>query len=127
MVKGAKIFWLNISNSFTSIISLTGLGCQSVDIAFKKRQIKVGFFLNLLGLLVGVQYSSRLGLLAIFGNLEFIKKFTFTISVTGLLDNVNVGYACITMGIYVDRIVCLKVRVHWLITSITTYSQLPGI
>ena len=39
-----------------SIISLTGLGCQSVDIAFKKRQIKVGFFLNLLGRLVGAQY-----------------------------------------------------------------------
>ena len=73
-MKGAKIFWLYISNSFTSIISLTGLGCQSVDIAFKKRQIKVGFFLNLLGLLVGVQYSSRLGLLAIFGNLEFVKN-----------------------------------------------------
>ena len=35
------------------IISLTGLGCQSMDIAFKKRQIEVGFFLNLLGLLVG--------------------------------------------------------------------------
>ena len=73
-MKGAKIFWLNISNSFTSIISLAGLGCQSVDIAFKKRQIKVGFFLNLSGLLVSVQYSSRLGLLAIFGNLEFVKN-----------------------------------------------------
>ena len=42
--------------------------------AFKKQQIKVGFFLNLLGLLVGVQYSSRLGLLAIFSNLEFVKN-----------------------------------------------------
>ena len=73
-MKGAKTFCLNISNSFTSIISLTGIGYQSVGIAFKKRQIKVGFFLNLLGLLVGVQYSSRLGLLAIFGNLEFVKN-----------------------------------------------------
>ena len=70
-----KIFFgCNISNSFTSIISLTGLGCQSVDIAFKKQQIKIGFFLNLLGLLVNVQYSSRLGLLAIFSNLEFVKN-----------------------------------------------------
>ena len=49
-----------------SIISLTGLGCQSVDIAFKKRQIKVGFFfLNLLGRLVGAQCSSSFGT---FGN-----------------------------------------------------------
>ena len=44
-----------------SIISLTGLVCQSVDVAFKKRQIKVGFFLNLLGLLVSAQYSSQFG------------------------------------------------------------------
>ena len=73
-MKGAKNFGCDISNSFTSIISLTGLGCQSVDIAFKKQQIKVGFFLNLLGLLVGVQYSSRLGLLAILSNLEFVKN-----------------------------------------------------
>ena len=79
-MKGAKIFWLNFSNSFTSIISLTGLGCQSVDIAFKKQQIKVGFFLNLLGLLVGVQYSSRLGLLAIFGNLELLKIYFYNFS-----------------------------------------------
>ena len=48
-----------------SIISLTSLDCQSVDIAFKKRQIKVGFFLNLLGLLVGAQYSHPFGT---FGN-----------------------------------------------------------
>ena len=48
-----------------SIITLTGLVCQFVDIAFKKRQIKVGFFLNLLGLLVGAQYSSPFGT---FGN-----------------------------------------------------------
>ena len=64
---------------------------------------------------------ARLELLAIFSNLEFGLNFTFTISVTGVVDNVNVGYTCITTGIYVDRIVCLKVRVHWLITSITTY------
>ena len=83
-----------------SIISLTSLDCQSVDIAFKKRQIKGGFFLNLLGLLVGAQYSTLLELLAIFSDLEFGLKFTFTISVTGVVDNVNVGYACITTGIY---------------------------
>ena len=65
---------------------------------------------------------ARLELLAIFSNLKFGLKFTFTISVTGVVDNVNVGYACITTGIYVDRIVCLKVRVHWLIASITIYS-----
>ena len=59
----------------------------------------------------------------IFSNLEFGLKFTFTISVTGVVDNVNVGYACITTGIYVNQIVCLKVRLHWLITSITTYTQ----
>ena len=75
-MKGAKKnFGCNISNSFQSIINLTGLGGQSVDIAFKKRQIKVEIFLNLLGLLVGVQYSSRLGLLAIFSNSEFVKNF----------------------------------------------------
>ena len=96
---------------------------QSVDIAFKKRQIKVGFFLNLLRLLVGAQYSNLLELLAIFSYLDFGLKFTSTISVTGVVDIVNVGYACITTGIYVDRIACLKVRVHLLITSITTYIQ----
>ena len=64
-----------------------------------------------------------LELLTICSNLEFGLKFTFTISVTDVVDNVTVGYACITTGIYMDRIVCLKVRVHWLITSITTYSQ----
>ena len=42
---------------------------------------------------------ARLELLAIFSNLEFGLKFTFTISVTGVVDNVNVGYACITTGI----------------------------
>ena len=63
-------------------------------------------------------------LLAIFSSLEFDLKFTFTISVTGTgVDDVNVGYACITTEICVDRIVCLKVSVYWLITSITTYSQ----
>ena len=66
---------------------------------------------------------ARLELLTIFSDLEFGLKFTFTISVTGVVDNVDVGYAYITTGIYVDRIVCLKVRVHWLITSITTFSQ----
>ena len=66
---------------------------------------------------------ARLELLAFFSNLEFGLKFTFTISVTGVVGNVNVGYTCITKEIYVDRIVRLKVRVHWLITSITTYSQ----
>ena len=66
---------------------------------------------------------ARLELLAIFSNLEFGLKFTFTISVTGVVDNVNVGYACIIMGIYVDRIMRLKVRVHWLIASITTYCR----
>ena len=50
-----------------SVICLPGLGCQSVDIAFKKRQIKVEFFLNLLGLLVGAQYS--------FGNFETFGNF----------------------------------------------------
>ena len=47
---------------------------------------------------------ARLELLAIFSNLEFGLKFTFTISVTGVVDNVNVGYACMGyMWIYVDR------------------------
>ena len=69
-----------------SIISLTGLGCQSVDIAFKKRQIKVGFFLDLLGLLVGAQYSNLFGTFGDFYNLEFGLKFTFTISVSGVVD-----------------------------------------
>ena len=55
---------------------------------------------------------ARLELLAIFSDLEFALKFTFTISVTGVVDNVNVEYACITTGINVDRIVCLKVSVH---------------
>ena len=46
---------------------------------------------------------ARLEPLAIFSNLEFGLKFTFTISVTaGGVDNVNVRYACITMGIYED-------------------------
>ena len=54
---------------------------------------------------------ARLELLTIFSDLEFGLKFTFTISVTGVVDNVDVGYAYITTGIYVDRIVCLKVRV----------------
>ena len=84
-----------------------------MDIACKKQQIKVRFFLNLLGFLVGVDYSNLLGL-------EFGLKFTFTISVSGMVDSVNVGYACITMGINVDQIVCLKMGVHWLITSNTT-------
>ena len=66
---------------------------------------------------------ASLELLTIFKYLECGFKFTFTIAVTGVVDNVNVGYACITTGIYVDRIVCLKKRVHWLITSISRYSQ----
>ena len=48
-----------------SIISLIGLGSQFVDTGFKKRQIKVGFFLNLLRLLVGAQYCNTFGT---FGN-----------------------------------------------------------
>ena len=58
-----------------------------------------------------------------FTYLEFGLKFTCTILVTGVVDNVNVGYACSTMGIYVDQTVCLKMGKHWLITSSTTYSQ----
>ena len=43
-------------------------------------------------------------LLAIFSSLEFDLKFTFTISVTGAgVDDVNVGYACITTEICVDQ------------------------
>ena len=41
-------------------------------------------------------------LLTICSNLEFGLKFTFTISVTDVVDNVTVGYACITTGIYMD-------------------------
>ena len=69
---------------------------------------------------MGFNIPTLLELLAIFSNLEFGFKFTFTISVTAVVDDVNVGYACITTGIYVDQRVCLKVGVHWLITSTTT-------
>ena len=61
----------------------------------------------------------------IFSNLEFGLKFT--ISITGVVDNVNVRNGCIFRGTYVDQIVRLKVGVHWLITSNTTYSQHSGI
>ena len=43
-------------------------------------------------------------LLAIFRMLKVGLNFTFTISVTGTVDHVNVGYASITMGICVDEI-----------------------
>ena len=75
----------------------------------------------------GLNIPTFLKLLAIFSDLKFSLKFAFTISVTGVVNNVNVGYASITTGIYVDRIVCLKVKAHWLITSSTTYRQLRGI
>ena len=44
-----------------SMVSLIGLGFQSLGIAFKKRHIKVGFFLSLKGLLVGVRYFYTFG------------------------------------------------------------------
>ena len=39
-----EIFAVIFQIYFMSVVSLIGLGCQSVDIAFKKQQIKVRFF-----------------------------------------------------------------------------------
>ena len=64
-----------------------------------------------------------LEILAIFSDLDFGLKFTFAISASGVIDNVNVGHAFITTRIYVDQTVCLRVGVHWLVTSSPTYSQ----
>ena len=65
-------------------------------------------------------------LLAIFSYLEFGLKFTFTISVTGVVYNVNVSFACRSMEAHADQLVRRKVEVHWLITS-SNNSQLRGI
>ena len=56
-------------------------------------------------------------------NIYVVNHTSENVNYCRYVDNLNVGYACITTGIYVDRIVCLKVRMHWLITSITTYNQ----
>ena len=104
-------YWLNWS------------GLSVCGYCFQETTDQNRIFFNYWEFWLGFNIPTLLELLAIFSNLECGLKFTFTISVTGMVDNVNVGYACITTKIYVDQVVCLKVSVHRLITSITTYSQ----
>ena len=51
---------------------------------------------------MGLNFPIFFELWAIYSDLEFGLKFTFAILVIGVVDNVNVGYACITTGIYVN-------------------------
>ena len=103
--------------------SLIGLSRHSVDIAFRKRRIKIRFCLSFIGTFSwGSIFLYFWNVWQNFSNVEFGLRFTFTISVPGVVDNVNVRYACISMGTYVNQIVLLKLGMYWLITSSTTYS-----
>ena len=111
-----KLFTVILEIFFMSIVILTSLDRQSVDIAFKKRQIKIGFrFIGTFSW--GSLFQALFKLFLIFKNLEFDLKFTFAISVADIVDNVNVKYACIIVGSYVNQILHLKVGVHGQITS----------
>ena len=70
----------------------------------------------------GLIFLSLLEFLAIFIDLEFGLEFTLRILVTGVFDNVNVRYACITMAIYVDQTMHLESGVALANSSSATYS-----